>query len=326
MRSVWRTPDTLATLDRGTLRDIALVCLADAIVGVSFGAIAVSGGLRPWLPVTMSLLVFAGGAQFAAVGVVLAGGSPVAAVVAGLVLNARLLPYSFAVADVLDGSWRTRLAGAHVITDESVAFALRRSSGDRRAAFWACGLALFAAWNLAVVLGALAGAAIGNTAAFGLDAAFPTVALALVLPSLADRGTRHAAVLGAVLAVASTPFLPIGLPVLIALAGLVLAARVPPAAQPAPADQTDQATGPIAQTGQTTPQTTATGQTAQTGQTPQAAGPMAQTGQTPQTGQTRPAGQTAPTGQTAPADQTTPQTSPAERTARIARRPAPEKC
>jgi 4-azaleucine resistance transporter AzlC len=232
MRSIWRTPDALAALDQGTLRDIALVCLADAIVGLSFGAITVSGGLPAWLPVAMSLLVFAGGAQFAAVGVVLAGGSPAAAVIAGLVLNARLLPYSFAVADVLDGRWWTRLAGAHVITDESVAFALRRSRRERRVAFWACGLGLFAAWNLAVGLGALAGAAIRDTGAFGLDAAFPTVALALVLPSLADGGARRAALLGAVLAVAVTPFVPTGLPILIALAGLVLFIGVRPQAQP----------------------------------------------------------------------------------------------
>ena len=220
MSSFWRT------LDHGTLRNIALVCLADAIVGASFGAITVSGGLRPWVPVTMSVLVFAGGAQFAAAGVVLAGGSPAAAVVAGLVLNARLLPYGFAVADVVEGKWWTRLLGAHVIVDESVAFTLREHGRQRRrATFWACGLALFLCWNAAVVLGALAGAVMRNTGAFGLDAVFPAVLLALVLPSLADRGTRNAALLGAVIAVVATPFLPAGLPVLLALAGLVLASR-----------------------------------------------------------------------------------------------------
>jgi len=220
MGSFWRT------IDRGTLRNIALVCLADAIVGASFGAITVSGGLRPWVPITMSVLVFAGGAQFAAAGVVLAGGSPAAAVVAGLVLNARLLPYGFAVADVVEGKWWTRLLGAHVIVDESVAFTLREHGRQRRrATFWACGLALFLCWNAAVVLGALAGAVMRNTGAFGLDAVFPAVLLALVLPSLADRGTRNAALLGAVIAVVATPFLPAGLPVLLALAGLVLASR-----------------------------------------------------------------------------------------------------
>src|SRR5215475_5607839 len=205
MRSFWRT------LDRGSLRDISLVCLADAIVGASFGAITVSGGLHPWVPVTMSVLVFAGGAQFA---------------VAGLVLNARLLPYGFTVADTAGSRWWTRLLGAQLITDETVAFTMRQHERRRRrVTFWTCGLALFGCWNAAVVLGVLAGAVMRNTGDFGLDAAFPTVLLALVLPSLADRGTRHAALAGAVIAVAATPFLPAGLPVLLALAGLVLAGR-----------------------------------------------------------------------------------------------------
>src|SRR5579875_2283281 len=176
MSSFWRT------LDRSTLRDIALVCLADAVVGASFGAITVSGGLPAWLPVAMSLLIFAGGAQFAAVGVLLAGGSPVAAILAGLVLNTRLFPYGLAIPDVLGGSWLARLAGAHVLTDESVAFALRQPDrARRRAAFWTYGIGLFAIWNLAVMAGVAAGRAIGNTGVIGLDAVFPAVLVALVL-------------------------------------------------------------------------------------------------------------------------------------------------
>jgi branched chain amino acid efflux pump len=120
MRTFWRTASP------GLLRDVGLVCLADGIVGVSFGATSLGGGLPWWVPVALSLLVFAGGSQIAAVGVVLAGGSPLAAVLAGAVLNTRLFPYGFAVADVLGpaaGSgavrrWLARLAGTHVITDE----------------------------------------------------------------------------------------------------------------------------------------------------------------------------------------------------------------
>lgn len=223
MRSLART------LAPETLRAIALVCLADAVVGASFGAIAVSGGLPLWVPIALSLLVFAGGAQFAAVSVVLSGGSPVAAVVAGLVLNTRLLPFGFAVADVLGARWLTRLLGAHLTTDETLAFALRqRDRSSRRAAFWICGLALFACWNIAVLIGVLGGQFIGDTDRFGLDAAFPTVLLALVLPSLRDRVTRTAALAGAVVAVTTTPFLPAGLPVLLALSGLAVAVRSMP--------------------------------------------------------------------------------------------------
>jgi predicted branched-subunit amino acid permease len=123
-----------------------------------------------------------------------------------------------------------------MILDESVAFAL--TQGDRprrRAAFWATGITLFVCWNLAVAVGTLAGSAIRDTGAFGLDTAFPAVLLALVMPALADRGTRNAALAGAVIAVALTPVLPAGLPVLLALAGLVLAARAPVTRPPAAA-------------------------------------------------------------------------------------------
>ena len=232
MRLQWRT-DLLS--DTPLVRDVALVCLADGIVGVSFGATAVAGGLPWWVPVAMSLLVFAGGSQFAAVGVVLAGGSPVAAVAAGAVLNTRLFPYGLAVSDVTsaDGSggtvgsgararrWAARLIGAQLVTDESVAFALRHTDPARRkAAFWTCGATLFTVWNISVPLGVLAGSAVRNTAAFGLDATFPAVLLALALPTLTDGRTRVAAISGAGAAVALTPLLPAGLPVLAALGGL----------------------------------------------------------------------------------------------------------
>jgi predicted branched-subunit amino acid permease len=249
--ALWSTPRRGSTL----LRDVALVCVADGLVGVSFGATTAAGHLPWWVPVAMSLLVFAGGSQFAAVGVVLGGGSPFAAVAAGAVLNTRLLPYGFAVADVVgppelagpDGGtqtgvdrdgvapdrtvaartrlacwrWLIRLLGAQVITDESTAFALRQTDpARRRAAFWTCGLSLFAVWNVAVLLGVLAGSVVHNTNAFGLDATFPAVVIALALPALADVRTRFSAGTGAVIAVALTPVLPAGLPVLAALAGL----------------------------------------------------------------------------------------------------------
>ncbi|MET8854348.1 AzlC family ABC transporter permease [Amycolatopsis sp. NPDC004625] len=224
MRSIWRT------LDRGLARDVGLVCLADCLVGASYGAIAVSSGFPLWLPVLMSLLVFAGASQFMFIGIVAAGGNPFAAVLAGLLANARHLPFGFAIGDVLGRRWTARLAGTHLMIDESVAFALaQREAHRRRAAFWACGIGLFACWNLGVVAGAFAGRAIGDTDVFGLDAAFPAVLLALVLPALRDRAARLPVLLGVVVALVATPFLPAGLPVLLALAGVVagVAAKEP---------------------------------------------------------------------------------------------------
>jgi 4-azaleucine resistance transporter AzlC len=226
MRSLWRT------VALAPVRDIALVCLADAVVGLSFGAISVAGGLPSSVPIAMSLLIFAGGAQFSAVTVVLAGGGPVAAVVAGLVLNARLLPFGFAAADVLEGGWPRKLLGAQLMIDESVAFALaQREPARRAAAYWTCGIGLYVIWNLAVFAGTFAGHAVANTNTYGLDAAFPAVLFALVLPML-RTGTARPAVVGTLIALAATPFLPPGVPVLLALLGLLTVGK---------ADRSDQA-------------------------------------------------------------------------------------
>jgi hypothetical protein len=108
------------------------------------------------------------------------------------------------------------------IDNLSTAFAMAQKDPARaRAAYWACGVSLFFSWNVGVLVGALAGQAIGDTATFGLDAAFPAAMLALTLPSLKDPRTRNAALAGAAIALATTPFLPAGVPVLLALVGLV---------------------------------------------------------------------------------------------------------
>lgn len=219
MRSTWRT------LDRELARDIALVCAADTIVGVSFGAITVSSGLPLWLPMLLSVFVFAGAAQFMFVGIIASGGNPIAAVVAGLLVNARHVPFGFAVGDLLGTGWK-RMAGSHLMIDESVAFALGQPDrAQRRAAYWSCGIGLFVCWNLGVVAGAFGGTAVHDTDVFGLDAAFPAVLLALMLPSLRDKATRRAALVGVVIALATATILPAGLPVLLALVGVLIAIK-----------------------------------------------------------------------------------------------------
>ncbi|MDR3372052.1 AzlC family ABC transporter permease [Rhodoferax sp.] len=216
MRSLFKT------ITNATLRDVGLVCLADGIVGISFGAISVSGGLPPWFPIALSLLVFAGGAQFATVGVLLAGGDPLTAAATGLALNGRLVAYGFTVSEVLGQGRIARLLGSHFILDESVAFAMKQTEPDaKRAAFWASGIMIFVVWNLAVLAGALAGKSIGNASSFGLDAAFPALLFALVLPALSNKTTRHHALGGCLVATISTQLMAPGLSVLAALLVLV---------------------------------------------------------------------------------------------------------
>ena len=206
------------------VRNVSPIALTAFVTGASFGAIAVAAHIPVWLVCAMSLLIFAGGSQFMVVGIVAAGGSPIAAVVAGLLLNARHLPFGLAMGDLLGERLATRIIGSHILIDESVAFAL--AQGDRRrarAAFWTCGVALLLTWNSGTLLGALIGQVIGDPNRFGLDAAFPAAMLALILPSLKDRRTLTVAVLGAAIAVATTPVLPPGIPVVLAALGVLAA-------------------------------------------------------------------------------------------------------
>ncbi|OZE82649.1 branched-chain amino acid transporter AzlC [Rhodococcus sp. 15-649-2-2] len=217
MRSTWRT------LQGVNIRDIALVCLADALVGASFGAISVAADLPLWLPVVMSLVVFAGSSQFIFVGILAVGGNPVAAVASALLANVRLVPLGFSIGAVFENvSPVKRLLGTHLITDEAVAFTVvEEDESSRRSAFWLCGIGLFVTWNIGVLIGTLAGGAITDTAALGLDAAFPAILLGLIMPALRDRATRNAALVGAVIALVASMFLPSGLPVLLSLIAVV---------------------------------------------------------------------------------------------------------
>src|SRR5690349_2459659 len=123
------------------VRDAALVWLAVALVGASYGAITVGDGFPVWTPTLMSVLVFAGAAQFLFTGIVAAGGSPVAAVLAGLLVNVRHLPFGFALAETVRPH---KLLGSYVMVDEAVAFALAQPDPQRRRrAYFLCGIGLF---------------------------------------------------------------------------------------------------------------------------------------------------------------------------------------
>ncbi|MFC4047246.1 AzlC family ABC transporter permease [Dactylosporangium siamense] len=211
------------------VRDVGALCAAAVVVGLSFGAIATAAGLPLSQIVVMSAFVYAGGAQFLAVGLVSAGGTALAIILAGLLLNARHLPFGLAIGNETLGEarWR-RIIGSHILTDESVAFALAQDDpARRRRAYWLTGAALYITWNISSTLGAIAGSALGDPDRYGIDAAFPAALLALTLPSLKDKVSVRVAIGGAAVALVATPFLPAGLPVLLALLGLAFALPVP---------------------------------------------------------------------------------------------------
>lgn len=223
------------------LTGIGAICLAVAMIGVSYGATAVTAGLPAWLPVLLSVAVLAGGSEFVFIGIVTAGGGLIAAVMAGLLVNARHLPYGLSVPDVIGSGWR-RLLGTHVMNDESVALAMSQPDRERRrAAYWLCGLGVMAAWPLGAVIGAALGSVVPDPNAFGLDAVFPAVLLTLVLPALRDPVTRTAALAGAAVAAISAPFVGPGVPVLLALTAVLLVVRRADTGESSRADEHDAA-------------------------------------------------------------------------------------
>ncbi|RJQ75733.1 branched-chain amino acid ABC transporter permease [Pseudonocardiaceae bacterium YIM PH 21723] len=230
MRSIWRTADARLW------RDVLAVAATASLVGASFGAIAVAAGMPVWLCCVTSLVVFAGGSQFMMVGILAAGGGPVAAVLAALVLNARHLPFGLAIGHLISDNRLGRLLGSHVLIDENTAFVLAERDPERaRALYWVAGGCFFVLWNLGTLVGAYGGDQLGDPAAFGLDAAFPAAMFALLLPALRDRNTVRAVLLGGAIALAVTPLVPAGVPVLLALVGLLVVRRTPATKETVPA-------------------------------------------------------------------------------------------
>jgi 4-azaleucine resistance transporter AzlC len=220
------------TTTKDVWRAALIFTATSALIGLSFGVLARTSGISLVMTCAMSLLVFAGGAQFLTIATIASGGTPLAAVLGGVVLNARHLPYGLAVAPFLRGPLWKRALSSQVVLDESTALALAQPTPELgRLAFYACGSLLFVAWNLGTLVGALAGGAIADPSALGLDAAFPASMLALLAPLLRHRDVRAAALAGAAIALAVTPFTAPGVPILAAAAG-VLAARLVPVGQP----------------------------------------------------------------------------------------------
>ncbi len=209
------------------MRDALGVGVAVGALGLSFGALAVASGLSVAQACALSLLMFTGASQFAFVGLI--GGGVASAVATALLLGARNSLYGLRLAPYL----RPRGLAAHFVIDESAAMAVRDTPDDTRLGFWSTGVAVFAFWNLATLIGALAGNAISDPNAFGLDAAAPAAFLALLAPRLNDREPQAIAGLAAVAALISVPIVPAGTPVLVA-AVVAVAAALLPRAEPRP--------------------------------------------------------------------------------------------
>lgn len=106
-------------------RDAWVLAAAVGVFGVSFGVLATTAGLSVAPACVMSLAVFTGASQFAAVGVLATGGSLASAFGSALLLAARNAAYGVALAPTFGAGQRLgkRLLAAQLVIDESTAMA-----------------------------------------------------------------------------------------------------------------------------------------------------------------------------------------------------------
>jgi 4-azaleucine resistance transporter AzlC len=209
-----------AALREGARRVAPLVIPAAAF-GISFGVLAAAAGMGTVAPIVMSATTFAGSGQFAAASILDEGGAVVAAIAAAVLLNSRYVPIGISVAPLFRGAtWRRVLEG-QLIVDESWAIANRGQGRFDRGLLIGAGLVLYPCWVLSTAVGAVAGDLLGDPEQLGLDAAFPALFLALLVPQLGSRRALAAAFGGAAVALALVPIAPAGLPI-VAAAGVCL--------------------------------------------------------------------------------------------------------
>lgn len=207
------------------LRQSWSVGVATGLYGVSFGALSVAAGLSIWQTQALSLLMFTGGSQFAFVGIIGTGGlaAAPAAIATATMLSIRNGLYALQTARFLSASGLKRLGAAQLTIDESTAVGIGQPEpAAQRLGFWHTGIAVFIFWNLMTFVGALAGNALGDPKTYGLDGAAVAAFTALIWSRLQSMTARLTALLAVALALVASPFVPAGIPVLIAALAAVI--------------------------------------------------------------------------------------------------------
>ncbi len=200
-----------ADLRRGAL-DTLPILLGVVPFGVTFGIVGLTVGLTPFETILMSLIVFAGAAQFISATMIGMGVADFTLIVfTTLLINLRHLLMGVSLAP-----WLTRLPLARqallafLMVDESYAITIDRIAkhGYSESHQLGASSALFAAWAAATVTGVLIGEYIPDPLAWGLDFALPATFLAMLIPRLDSRASLIVCAVAAVVAVSAALYLP----------------------------------------------------------------------------------------------------------------------
>ena len=193
--------------------------------GLIFGVVAADSIVGGGLGAASSLIIFAGAAQLAVVQLLDSGAAPLVVIATGLVINARHLMYSAALAPHFRDFprlWRYSLP--YLMTDQAFAVSIARfdaatGPGYRRGYFTGAAVGLWTTWQVTTIVGVVAGAQIPSS--WSLDFAIPLVFLALLVPALKDRPSVVAALVGGAVAVLGSDLAYHSGLIVAALAGIV---------------------------------------------------------------------------------------------------------
>jgi 4-azaleucine resistance transporter AzlC len=205
---------------RRGVRDVAPLLLGIAPFGLVAGVAAMNAGLTLEQAVGMSIIVFAGAAQLAALELIGKDAPLSVIVVTAVVINLRMMMYSASIAPYFRSlSARIRTGAAYLLTDQAYALSVSRYRSDERidrlGYYLGAAVAPWIVWQLTTVVGALIQT--GVPASLGLEFAVPLVFLALLVPAMEDGPTTVAGVFGGVLAVLGSG-LPLNLGLLVGAA------------------------------------------------------------------------------------------------------------
>jgi predicted branched-subunit amino acid permease len=197
-------------------------------LGIAFGVLA-KPAMGPVAPIVMSVSVFSGAAQFAAVSALSSGGGALAAIGAGILLNARWLAMGFAVGPSLRGSPLVRALQGQAIVDASFAMASHGDGTFDPGILIGATVPQFCGWVAGTIMGVLGGGLLAHPTQLGIDAIFPAFYLALLAAEFKnhrDHPSRRrvlATIVGATaITIALMSFAPPGVPVICAsLAALI---------------------------------------------------------------------------------------------------------
>ena len=200
-------PDSRAAFRAGAIA-VSPILLGTVPFALITGIAAVDAGLTALEGSAMSLIVFAGASQLAAIDLMRQDAALVVIIATALVVNARFVMYSASLAEYLaEAPLGTKLGIAYLTTDQAYATAIvdfaerERSLPERLAYYFGAGLGMWSSWVVATVVGALIGTAVPDD--LSLDFAIPLMFIALVVPAIRDRAGAAAALVSGVFAVAA---------------------------------------------------------------------------------------------------------------------------